>query len=371
MRDRLILSIVSLIIFVTQSWTIHVPQPIHTYPRAPIWSEYLADPFAFKFDGKYYIIGTGLGLHQGNDTFPSLISIDFVQWNYAGDILIVNEKPNAPYSYLAPEIVRHNDRFYLFYSAGFQDRKHRLRVASSHTPLGPFNDSESIELTDVNQLPFAIDPHPFQDQTDGQWYLFYSRDFLDTTRGYRVGTGVVVDRLFDNMTRLFGNETVVLRAKHDWQLYQPNRHIYNQTFDWYTLEGATVWQKNPGIFICFYSGGNWQETSSGVDYGIAFSSPWGPYDDDSTSEARITHSIQGEIIGPGHNSLILGPDRQTTYIVYHAWDETKTKSSPYISRLTWETRRRSKTDNVNDLLLVTVSFFIYVIFVLLIFHRAL
>ena len=348
-----------------------VPQPIERYPKEPVWSGYLADPFAFEHEGIYYMIGTGLGVSQREDTFPALMSDDLITWNHTGDVLQVNNRPDQPSSYWAPEIAYHDNQFYLFYSVGFGEQKHRLRVAAAASPLGPFNDSQAIELTDVNRLPFAIDPHPFRDRNDGQWYLFYSRDFLDLNDGYRVGTGIVVDRLIDNLTRLAGDETLVLRARHDWQLYQANRTIYNRTYDWHTLEGAATWQAEPDVFVCFYSGGNWQETSYGVDYGVAASSPMGPYSEDSTNQARITHSIQGTIIGPGHNSIILGPDRQTTYIVYHAWNSAKTTRSPYVSQVNWKTQLPTNSSSGQDLLHVTLVFLGYVICVLLIFHHAL
>jgi beta-xylosidase len=348
-----------------------VPQGIDEYPKQPVWSGYLADPFAFEFNGTYYIIGTGLGASENKDTFPSLISDDLVTWNYSGDVLPVSNQLDQPSAFWAPEIAQNDGIFYLFYSVGFNDTRHRLRVATSHSPLGPYNDSQSIELTDVTKLSFAIDPHPFRDIKDGQWYLFYSRDFLDTNNGYRVGTGIVVDRLVDNMTRLAGNETTVLRAKHDWQIYERNRFIYNHTYDWHTLEGAATWQQESGTYICFYSGGNWQDTTYGVDYSIAYSSPMGPYTEDSTNQARITHSIKGIIIGPGHNSIIEGRDGQSTYIVYHAWNEAKPIRSPYVSRLNWKTMVPNNSSSGQDILHVTLLFLVYIVVILLIFHHAL
>jgi GH43 family beta-xylosidase len=362
------------IVFFTIIISVHsilIPQSVDEYPKEPIWSGYLADPFAFEFNGTYYMIGTGPGLNGTQYTFPSLVSNDLITWKYAGDVLNIIEQPDQPSSYWAPEIAEKDNMFYLFYSAGFNDGKHRLRVASSILPLGPYNDSQSIELTDVTKLSFAIDPHPFLDKTDGQWYLFYSRDFLDTNNDYRVGTGIVVDRLINNMTRLAGNETMVIRAKHDWQVYEHNRSIYDHIYDWYTLEGATTWQQESGVYICFYSGGNWQNTSYGVDYGVSYSSPMGPYKEDSTNQARITHSIEGTIIGPGHNSIILGRDRKTTYIVYHAWNKAKTIRSPYVSQLNWKTRLSNSSNSGQDLLHVTLLFLVYIIVVIMIFHHAL
>jgi beta-xylosidase len=371
MKDAIRTNLILYLNIIINVNSILIPQGIVDYPKNPVWSGYLADPFAFEVNGKYYMIGTGLGLSEKHDTFPSLISDDLITWRYTGDVLHVIEQPDQPSSYWAPEIAENDNMFYLFYSAGFNDAKHRLRVASSTSPLGPFNDSQSIELTDVTKLSFAIDPHPFRDPKDGLWYLFYSRDFLDTHDDYRVGTGIVVDRLINNMTQLAGNETIVLRAKHDWQLFQQNRSIYGHVYDWYTLEGAATWQQESGNYICFYSGGNWQNTSYGVDYAIASSSPMGPYTEDSTNQARITHSIEGIIIGPGHNSIIFGRDRQTTYIVYHAWNEAKTIRSPYISQLDWKTKLTNNSSSGEDLLHVTLLFLVYIILIFLIFHHAL
>jgi len=49
-----------------------------------------------------------------------------------------------------------------------------------------------------------------------------------------------------------------------------------------------------------------------VDYGVA-DSVLGP--SDAGNEARPARSIPGCVLGPGHNCVILGPDRQTEYIV--------------------------------------------------------
>ena len=360
--------IFSTILFYVNS--IRIPEGVDEYPTAPIWSNYLADPFAFQSNGMYYMIGTAPYSVEDNFTFPALVSNDSTTWKYASHILHITKQADRPNAYWAPEIAEKDNIYYLFYSAGFDDKKHRLRVATSTSPLGPYEDDDAIELTDVSKLPFAIDPHPFRDQQDGQWYLFYSQDFLDTDDGYRVGTGIVVDRLLDNMTRLAGNKTVVLRAKHDWQLFEANRSIYGHIYDWYTLEGAAVWQQEPNVYVCFYSGSNWQTPTYGVDYGIA-QSPMGPYSEDSTDHPRITRSVNGSIIGPGHNSVIRGTDNLTTYIVYHGWNEARTIRSPYISKLTWKTQIPINSSSGQDVLHLALIFLGFVIFILLIFHHAL
>nr|WP_242039670.1 family 43 glycosylhydrolase [Anabaena sphaerica] len=176
--------------------------------------------------------------------------------------------------------------------------------------LGPYEDVGE-PLTDLNNCPFAIDPHPFRDD-DGQWYLFYARDFLDTEGGMRAGTALVVDRLQD-MTKLTGVETVVLRSRCDWQRFLDNRMMYGQVFDWHTLEGPCV-RKHEGRYYCFYSGGCWETENYGVDYGVA-DSVMGTYSDAGNEAGpRVLRSLPGYVKGPGRNSIVLGPDTQTEYM---------------------------------------------------------
>ena len=125
--------------------------------------------------------------------------------------------------------------FYLYYSArgmGSPDADHQLCVATSRSPLGPFEDSGRLLVTDQ---PFSIDPHPFQN-VDGEWYLFYSRDFLTLEADHRIGTGIVVDRLVDMLT-LAGDPYLVVRPHADWQIFQAQRFHYNAVYDWHTVEG--------------------------------------------------------------------------------------------------------------------------------------
>jgi GH43 family beta-xylosidase len=51
-------------------------------------------------------------------------------------------------------------------------------------------------------------------------------------------------------------------------------------------------------------------------------------------EPRVLHTVPGELIGPGHNSIVRGPDGDD-YIVYHAWDAKMTARRMFIDRLVW------------------------------------
>ncbi len=178
---------------------------------------------------------------------------------------------------------------------------------------------------------FTIDAHPFRDPQDGRWYLFFAKDFFDE----RVGTGTAVVPLADTMIETAGPVTTVLRASADWQIYERNRTIYNQQWAaWHTVEGPFVrWHE--GLYYCFYSGGAWHSTEYGVSYGVA-EQVTGPYRDAwSTQGPAVLRTIPDQVLGPGHNSIITGPDGRTPFLVYHAWDQQRTARRMCIDPLTW------------------------------------
>lgn len=299
----------------------------------PVYPNYFADPFVWRHNGVYYAIGTGVLDEHGEGrggVFEILRSDDLFHWSLAGSAM-ERLAPEYGDSYWAPEVAYAGEQFYLYYSVGFGDKSHHLRVAVADRPEGPYRDS-GLRLTNPFTCPFAIDASPFRDE-DGQWYLFYSRDFLDTDNGARPGTAIVVDRLVD-MTRLAGEERVVMRAHHDWQRFLAGRVMYGARYDWHTLEGPSVVRRD-GVYYCFYSAGRWENETYGVDYATA-SRVTGPYTCDAgEAGARVLRTTPGITIGPGHNSIALGPDGTTDYIVYHAWDPAMIARRMFVSPLQW------------------------------------
>ena len=39
--------------------------------------------------------------------------------------------------------------------------------------------------------------------------------------------------------------------------------------------------------------------------------------------------------GPGHNSIVIGPDRETAYIAFHAWDKEMKMRQMFIDKILW------------------------------------
>jgi arabinan endo-1,5-alpha-L-arabinosidase len=287
----------------------------------PVHDGYFADPFVLHARGAYYAYGTGAVL--GGRAFEILRSEDLVHWTSLGGAVDVLQEDWAT-DYWAPEVAEHDGRFYLYYSVGTGDRGHLLRVATADGPEGPFADSGTV-LTPGER--FAIDPHPFRDE-DGSWYLFFAHDVLE---GERHGTTVAVDRLVD-MTTLAGEARTLLRPSHDWQVFQRDRELYGRLHAaWHTLEGPFVRRRHER-YVLFYSGGSWMEPTYGVSYAVA-DHPLGPYREPVTGPV-VLQTIPGEVVGPGHNSVVRGPDGED-WIVYHAWDAAHTRRQMWIDRLAW------------------------------------
>ena len=312
----------------------------------PIYPRYFADPFVWKAGGEYYAVGTGpleatgqteeakaaaSGFEAQLRLFPLLRSDDFVTWHYVSGALLP-PAPDLGDTFWAPEVAYHEGNYYLYYSVGVEDKNHQLRVATSNHPLGPYQDIGRPLIDPGLFPPFHIDPSPFQDD-DGQWYLFYARDYLDSEGGFRPGTGLAVDRLVD-MTTLAGEERMVLRARSDWQRFQADRLLYEKTWDWHTLEAPCV-RKHDGRYYCFYSGGRWETPGYGVDYGVA-DSVMGPYSDAGNEGGpRVLKPIPGHVLGPGGASIVIGPDHETPFLAYHAWDVAMIERQLCLDRLIW------------------------------------
>jgi GH43 family beta-xylosidase len=274
----------------------------------PVYPNSFPDPFVLKHKGKYY--GYCTGDAAGGLIFGIIGSDDLVNWQDIGGAM--SPIADAPPFYWAPEVVYDNGKFYLYYSAGNETLMH-LRVAVSDRPDGGFVDSGRV----LTSEEFAIDAHVFTDD-DGERYMFYATDFLEHTH---IGTGTVVDRMVD-WFELAGDPRPVTRARHDWQVYDPQRKEKGGV-RWHTVEGPTVIKRKRRYFEMF-SGGNWQNTTYGVSFAVTddIRSPaeWDQHADGET-ELPILRTLPGLVAGPGHNSVVRGPNNRELYCVYHCWTD--------------------------------------------------
>lgn len=286
----------------------------------------LADPFVLPIKEGYLAIGTGYAnMAQDKGVFPALFSADFEHWEEAGFVNMPRVEGGWSH-YWAPEIVSSRGIFYLYFSLGTRSEQFEIRVATSTSPLGPYIVEEKPVL-DPSKCHFAIDAHPYR-HSDGNWYLYYARDFLDSDRP---GTSLVVAPLTD-MALVADDYRIVARATNEWQRFEANRPKYGGVYDWHTLEGPNVIERD-GLLHCLYSGGCWRNDTYGVDY-ITATDPMSEYTNDRPELPRVLRTVDGHVVGPGHNSLVDGPDGNT-YVVYHAWDHERTARRLCIDRLEW------------------------------------
>lgn len=323
-----------------------------TEQNAPRWPGYCADPFILHHNGLYYAYGTAAVPEEPSRNgghFVLLRSQNLIDWESHPAPLI----PPAAQQHLAhwaPEVAQNEGQFWMFYSAAQKpgdDTEHRLRVAHADHPTGPFHDTGHLLLPDEG---FTIDASPFRDPADGQWYLFFSRD----TFGQRPGTSIAVAPLANDMQRILAPPRDAILPSADWHISRRNRHIYGREFPiWHTVEGAQVLYRH-GRYYCFYSGGNWQDSTYGISCAVA-PHPLGPWDDnasqegptvlltqpntnrntEASAETSTTLAPTRSLIGPGHNSILTPPDSSADLCVYHAWDPTLTLRQLYISPLRW------------------------------------
>jgi GH43 family beta-xylosidase len=296
---------------------------LRTYTN-PVYPGDFPDPFVLRFNGRYYAYATGFA--EDGRAFRMLSSEDLVHWNAEGGALPRLELEGAEL-YWAPEVAYADGRFYMYYATGRDaDPDHHLRVAVAEHPLGPWTDA-GLNLT-PSEI-FAIDAHPFRDPVDGQWYLFYARDRLEEPFA---GTGLAVDRLVA-MDRLEGAPRDVLRPFAAWQVFELKRAV-KKGLDWYTVEGPFVVREG-GRYVCFYSGGRWENPNYGVGFAVA-DHPLGPWVEETGREGPpVLTTLPDHVIGPGHNSVVIGPDLVTQYVVYHGWDPACTARYPRIDALGW------------------------------------
>jgi len=292
----------------------------------------MPDPSVIRYKGTYYAFGTtGAERLRDGRIFTVIKSRDLAHWQEVGGA-VMEPSNDRRFQYWAPEVTEAGGLFYLYYAmGGVEPEKFELRVATSPRPEGPYVDNDQ-PLIDCHSNRFTIDPFPFRD-SDGQWYMFYACNFTNTTGGVFPGTALMVDRLVD-MAKLAGDCQVVVRAKYPWTLYEANRRmdVYNDTFQWHTIEGPCV-LKHDGKYYCFYSGANYQTRRYGVDYVVA-DKPMGPYTGQG-DHARVLASIGNNVRGPGHHSIVTGPDGRTQYMVYHAWDPGMKRRWMCVDKLVW------------------------------------
>jgi hypothetical protein len=143
-----------------------------------ISSIYTADPSAHVFDGKIYIypshdVESGIKENDNGDHFDMkdfyVLSMDSINGKVKdnGVALSVKDIPWAGRQLWAPDVAVKDGRWYLYFPVKDKKDIFRIGVATSKSPVGPFQaEPNPIEGS------FSIDPAVFTD-TDGSTYMYF------------------------------------------------------------------------------------------------------------------------------------------------------------------------------------------------------
>lgn len=246
----------------------------------------IADPAVLKDGDVYYIYGT-TAHEKGYETWKSA---DLVNWEYCGFVFEENETTWGQMEFWAPEVIKKDGEYYLFYSARNQYTNKRICVAKSNRPVGPFKD---VAAPLFESYKAVIDAHPFIDD-DGQAYLYYVLDMSDNKI-----SEIYVVRLSDDMVSVVGERVHCIKPSQKWE--------------------GTVWNeapyviKNKGKYYLFYSANCFLDKHYQVGYAVADNpmGPWEKYEDNPILRAS------DDVSGSGHNSVVSSPDGSELFIVYH------------------------------------------------------
>ena len=269
---------------------VQTPQT-RTYSN-PVLNDNVPDPFVLRVGQTYYLYVTnGPG---GN--VPVFTSTDLVNWKVQGDALPDQPTWALPGTTWAPEVMAYGqNRYVLYYTTrDYASDKQCVGAAVAASPAGPYLDSSDQPIVCQTELGGSIDPSPFQD-ADGERYLLWKND----GNCCNLPTTLFIQKLSQDGLTLHGQPTALIRNDQPWEgsvVEAPTLHLEN------------------GTYYLLYSGGSYNSATYGVGYATSKKLP-GSY---RKSGANPLVRTRGEVVGPGHQSLINDAAGQM-WLFYHAW----------------------------------------------------
>ena len=239
-----------------------------------------ADPFILTYHNKYYLYFT-----KEEDGFKVYESTDLVSWTDKGYCLRRGNQIYGDKGFWAPEIIYHNNLFYMVYVAN-----EYLAIAKSKSPLGPFVQEE-IKPLDEEKM---IDGHFFKDD-DGTIYLYFVRfNNENIIHGAKMNKDM---KSFDKSSERF-----LLKAELPWETITPYK----------VSEGPFVLKHNHKYYLS-YSCNHTESPSYAIGYAVS-ESPLGPY---KKYERNPILSKTSQVVGVGHHSFFKRINDSHLMIVYH------------------------------------------------------
>ncbi len=243
----------------------------------------IGDPQIVLHDGFYYCYATSFV-----NGFYVWHSRDLICWSEP-EICFEPENHWADCDYWAPEVVYHNGKFIMHYTAREKGTGTlRLGVAISDTPKGPFVDALGGPLLPVGYA--NIDGSVYVGEEGN--FLYFSRDCSQNYVNGVKTSQIYCVRLDDTLTHAVSDPELMTTPTEPWELKSlDTNHLWN--------EGPCV-VKFGTKYVMNYSA-NCYATN---DYAICIAtadSPLGPWI--KAPEANPVLSCAEELFGAGHNAF--------------------------------------------------------------------
>ena len=272
----------------------------------PVHDANFPDPFVLRVDDAYHAYAT----NDEEANVPTLRSDDLVEWKEGEDAMPALARWVTPGKTWAPEVLRREDGYVLYYTAAATDEGRQcLGRAVSDSPGGPFVDRDDRPFVCQTKQGGSIDASPFVDG-NGALYLLWKND------GNAVGrdTHIFAQRMSRDGLRLLGDPARLLKQGADWEGE--------------LVEAPVMWRRN-GEYFLFYSANAYYDRTYAVGYARC-EGPLGPCE--KAPENPILETGKGAV-GPGHVAVVEdGVDG--TWVAYHAWPPDAV-GSVYPGRTLW------------------------------------
>ncbi len=223
------------------------------------------DPFIMRWNGKYYLYYTSTGVE-------CWVSDDLMKWKHVGTCAVPEDTVIA----YAPEVVYYNGYFYMYTSPSGNGH----RVLRSDSPTGLF---ESV----TGNIGLSIDGSVFIDD-DGKWYFYRAS-----------GEGIRAHEM-ESPTNINSSSITATSPMEDNWTEAPSVVKYN------------------GVYFMTYSGNHYLSPGYRINYAYATRRPTNFRVPDDNP--LLVNTVEAK--GIGHNSMVLAPNLDGYYIVYHAMPNT-------------------------------------------------
>lgn len=299
-RHKIILSVIlSAVLILGLYFVYDYTRPTYQNPIGEMTD--IGDPYVLKVDDQYYMYATS----EPHTGFKVWQSDNLVDWEEQKDLAYDHREQKDKWAigdFWAPEVIEYQEEFYMVYSAREYAGSLEIAVASSDSPLGPFED---VAVDIIPEEGSYIDGHIFIDEDSQQPYLYYVKDNYENIIDGNHVSQVYVREMSDDLLIVEGEENLLLTPDQSWE------SPYGE-YQW--NEGPYV-LKQDNIYYLMYSANYFASPLYAVGYATS-DNPLGPFEK-AEENPILSEDLENGVSGPGHNSLTVGLDDQTLYTIYH------------------------------------------------------